>query len=132
MSVLGMNVSDSIAVVTLNEASRSLRLAHPGDRTEHREIEAAARQVGQSLLVLKASTPGEVEAAFKTLVGSEAGAILVATDSLFLRQRGQIVELAARHAIPAGYFEREFVVGGGFMSYGTSLRLLATADEVIE
>jgi putative ABC transport system substrate-binding protein len=46
----------------------------------------------------------------------------VTADSLFLRQRGQIVELAARHAIPAGYVEREFVVAGGLMSYGASLR----------
>jgi len=94
----------------------------PSSEDERRAVEAAARDVGQTVLVLKASSAGDVEAAFTTSAENKADAMLVTADSLFLRQRGQIVELAARHAIPAGYVEREFVVAGGLMSYGASLR----------
>jgi putative tryptophan/tyrosine transport system substrate-binding protein len=96
--------------------------ASPSSEAEQRAVESAGRDVGQTLLVLKATTAGDVEAAFTTFVESGADAILVTTDPLFLRQREQIVELAARHAIPAGFFEREFVVAGGLMSYSASLR----------
>jgi putative ABC transport system substrate-binding protein len=96
--------------------------ASPSSEAEQRAVESAAHDVGQTLLVLKATTAGDVEAAFTTFVESGADAILVTTDPLFLRQREQIVKLAARHAIPAGFFEREFVVAGGLMSYSASLR----------
>jgi putative tryptophan/tyrosine transport system substrate-binding protein len=107
--------------------------ASPSSEAEQRAVEAAARDVGQTVLVaardvgqtvlvMKATTAGDVEAAFTTFIESGADAILVTTDPLFLRQREQIVELAARHAIPAGFFEREFVVAGGLMSYSASLR----------
>jgi putative ABC transport system substrate-binding protein len=96
--------------------------ASPSSEAELRAVQTAAREVGQTVLVLKASSAGEVEAAFTRFVDSGAGAMLVTTDPLFLRLRRQIVELAARHAIPAGFFEREFVVAGGLMSYSASLR----------
>jgi putative tryptophan/tyrosine transport system substrate-binding protein len=94
----------------------------PSSEAEQRAVESAARGVGQTVVLLKASSAGEVEAAFTTFVESSAVAMLVTTDPLFLKQRRQIVELAARHAIPAGFFEREFVVAGGLMSYSASLR----------
>jgi putative ABC transport system substrate-binding protein len=47
--------------------------------------------------------------------------VLVANDGIFVTHRKQIVALAARHAIPAIHFLREFVEEGGLMSYGSSL-----------
>jgi putative tryptophan/tyrosine transport system substrate-binding protein len=109
-------------VPTVSKMALLVNPAGPSSDAERREVEAAARDVGQSLIVLKAITPDDIEAAFTTSAGSGADAILVSSDPLFLRQRRQIVELAAHHTIPAGYFEREFVVAGGLMSYSTSLR----------
>ena len=47
-----------------------------------------------------------------------AVAIGVAASALASVQRNLIVELAARHRLPAVYFERSFVAGGGLISYG--------------
>jgi len=53
-------------------------------------------------------------------VGFRAAALLVSGDTLFVTRRVQIVTLAAHHAVPAIYFNREFVEAGGLMSYGSS------------
>ena len=78
----------------------------------------AARTLGRRLLVLNASTPSEIDAAFSALRQMGASALLVAGDPFFTSRRQQIVALAARDAIPAMYFNRDFVAEGGLMSYG--------------
>jgi putative ABC transport system substrate-binding protein len=88
---------------------------------ETREIEKAARALGLGLVVLKASVPSEIEAAFATIVQQRAGALVVTGDAFFIIQNDQIVALAARHGIPTVYQYRESTVAGGLMSYGASL-----------
>ena len=58
---------------------------------------------------------------FATLVQLQAGALQVGADPFFNSRRDRIVALAARHAIPTIYEQREFAVAGGLASYGTSL-----------
>jgi putative ABC transport system substrate-binding protein len=82
------------------------------------EAQQAARILGRELLVLNASTPDEITAAFAILSQRRANALLVASDPFYTSRRQQIVALAARDAIPAMYFNREFVAEGGLMSYG--------------
>jgi putative tryptophan/tyrosine transport system substrate-binding protein len=84
-----------------------------------RDIPEAARVIGVQIVVLKASTSREIEAAFATLVREPADALLVAPDGFFVSRRVQIAILAARHGIPAIYTSREDVEAGGLMSYGT-------------
>jgi putative tryptophan/tyrosine transport system substrate-binding protein len=84
------------------------------------EMQQAARAKGVQLQILKAGTEGEIEAAFATLVRLHAGALVVG-EPFYLNQREQLVALAARHAVPAIYDWREYVVAGGLISYGTSL-----------
>ena len=50
-----------------------------------------------------------------------AGGLLVTADALFFNRHKEIVALAARHAIPAMYEWRDFVLAGGLASYGSSL-----------
>ena len=86
-----------------------------------KDVEAAASAIGVQIDVLGASDSREIEAAFATLVRNKAAALLVGADSFFFNRRLQLAILAARHAIPAVYFNREFAEAGGLMSYGTSL-----------
>jgi putative tryptophan/tyrosine transport system substrate-binding protein len=78
----------------------------------------AARTLGQQLLVLNASTPSEIDAAFATMRQQRVAAVLVGADPFLSSRRQQIVALAARDAIPDMYTNREYVEDGGLMSYG--------------
>jgi putative tryptophan/tyrosine transport system substrate-binding protein len=89
---------------------------------ETRELQAAAGVLGVRLLLLNASSPREIEAAFGNLVAQRAGAFLLGTDPFFITARDQLVALANRHGIPAIYPFREDTAVGGLMSYGASNR----------
>jgi ABC-type uncharacterized transport system substrate-binding protein len=89
--------------------------------TERRIIQSATRALGARLLVLDASSPGEIESALATLVSERAGALVVSGEVFFLTQRARLIELAAQQAIPTIYAYREYTTAGGLMSYGGSL-----------
>ena len=93
----------------------------PEIETQLTDIRAASRTFGQEIPVLNASNERDIDAAFATLVRQQIGGLLVANDGFFVGRREQLVALAARHAIPAMYFLREFASAGGLMSYGNSL-----------
>ena len=85
------------------------------------ELEQAARTIGQRLVVTKASTDEELNAAFAVLVQERIGALLVAADPYFDTRRDRIIALAAQHRLPAIYQFREYAVAGGLLSYGISI-----------
>jgi putative ABC transport system substrate-binding protein len=88
---------------------------------ETSNLRDAARSLDLELHVVQASTPGEIETAFETLAGLNAGALVVSADTFFTSQRAQIVGLAARHAMPAIYTWQLFAAAGGLMSYGPDI-----------
>jgi len=85
------------------------------------ELEQAARTIGQRLVVTKASTDEELNAAFAVLVQERIGALLVAADPYFDTRRDRIIAVAAQHRLPAIYQFREYAVAGGLLSYGISI-----------
>ena len=87
---------------------------------ETREIEAAARTLGQKVVTVKAGSEQEIDVAFSTIAKSGAGALLVGAGPFFNGRRNQLIGLAALHAIPASYVFSETVEAGGLMSYGAS------------
>jgi len=90
-------------------------------QSQLRGVQDAARNLGQQVSILSASSERDIDAAFATVIESRAGALLVGSDPFFDNERDQVIELVRRHAIPAIYEGREFVMAGGLASYGTSL-----------
>jgi putative ABC transport system substrate-binding protein len=86
-----------------------------------RDAQAAARTKALQLSIVRASTEGEIDGAFASLVQLHADALLIETDPFFFSRRDHIVALALRHAVPAIYEQREYAVAGGLISYGSSL-----------
>jgi putative ABC transport system substrate-binding protein len=87
-----------------------------------REAETAADLLGVRLVILKASSPGEIETVFGSLVERQIGALLVGAGVFFFgSQRDNLTSLAARRKIPAIYPFHEFTAAGGLMSYGMDL-----------
>jgi putative ABC transport system substrate-binding protein len=90
-------------------------------RIERRDVELAAQALGQQLIIAPVSSEGEFDGAFTSIVGRGAKTLLVGSGPLLTSNRERLVPLAARHAIPAIYAQREFVEVGGLMSYGASI-----------
>jgi putative ABC transport system substrate-binding protein len=92
----------------------------PETETERRDVQRAARSIGQQLLILDVSTEHDIETAFATFVQRGAGALLCGSGPFLNSNRERVVALAARYALPVSYSWREAVMAGGLMSYGTS------------
>jgi putative ABC transport system substrate-binding protein len=89
--------------------------------TQSNDLRAAAGALGRQIHVVSADNENDIDAAFMTLAERRIGSLLVTSIPIFTRRRDHLVALAARHAIPAIYGQREFVAAGGLMSYGTNL-----------
>jgi putative ABC transport system substrate-binding protein len=85
------------------------------------ELQTAASAIGRQIEVVTASTNGDIDTAFATLVKKRADALLISPDPLFVTRRVQLITLAVRHALPALYHRRELPEAGGLMSYGSDL-----------
>jgi putative tryptophan/tyrosine transport system substrate-binding protein len=88
---------------------------------EQRDAQEAVRILGRSDLVLNVRSKGDFAAAFETFIRERADAMFVGTDPMLLSERGAIVEFAARQRVPVMHFDRQYALGGGLVSYGTSI-----------
>ena len=83
---------------------------------------AAIQAVAPSLRVevnpINLRDAGEIEHAVTAFARSSNGGLIVTTGGLAQLHRDLIITLAARHKLPAVYYERFFVAGGGLLSYG--------------
>ena len=83
-----------------------------------RATESAAQRMGFKVQLVDVRGVGELSSAFDTIVRSRCDAFLVVADPLLFSQTRRIVELAARHRLPAVYEHRLFPEAGGLLSYG--------------
>jgi putative tryptophan/tyrosine transport system substrate-binding protein len=108
----------------LPRAARIAPLVNPGDAAHELEmkyIEDAMRVTGQQMVLLNASAQSDFEPALVSAVQQRVDALLVSANPFFTGRRAELVALAARHAMPAGYPWREYTDAGGLMSYGPSI-----------
>jgi putative tryptophan/tyrosine transport system substrate-binding protein len=84
------------------------------------QMQAAAADSGLKLVVLRAGSASDIDAAFSTLAAQRVGALVVGMSPIFTNAREQLIELAARHGVPAIYAAYEMAADGGLASYGHS------------
>jgi putative tryptophan/tyrosine transport system substrate-binding protein len=93
----------------------------PGVEANNKELQAAAQTMGLRLIFQNAGPEHPIEAAFEKLAAERIDALVVTADPFFNFRRPQVIALAARYSFPAIYQWREFVAGGGLMSYGPGI-----------
>jgi putative tryptophan/tyrosine transport system substrate-binding protein len=84
-------------------------------------IKAAAQSLGRELVVFDIDTGQDINSAFAAMAQQRATALVLSPDPSLNTRRDQIIRLAAHHAIPTMYPNREFALAGGLMSYGVEL-----------
>jgi putative ABC transport system substrate-binding protein len=84
-------------------------------------IQSVAPSVGMEVSPVKMRDAAETERAVAAFAREPNGGLIVTSSSLAQAQRDLIVTLAARHKLPAVYFQRIFVTGGGLISYGADV-----------
>jgi putative tryptophan/tyrosine transport system substrate-binding protein len=92
---------------------------YPDASLQLQELREAASVVKRQLNIVHARTDAEIDAAFATIMQQRAVALLVTEDPFLGSRNEQLVELAARHKLPAIYYNRTFARVGGLASYGT-------------
>lgn len=93
----------------------------PGADTYRRVAEDAARRRGVALPVVEVRGRDELEPAFERMARDRVDGVWVLPDPLVFTARRQVVALAAKHRLPAVYWQREFVDAGGLVSYGSNV-----------
>jgi putative ABC transport system substrate-binding protein len=101
-------------------------LINPSDssraETLLRDAQAAAVRLGLQLLVLRASTDAEIEAAFAGFAQLKAGVLVIGADAFFNAKSQLLAELSLRYAVPSIYETSEFAYAGSLMSYGGNIK----------
>jgi len=95
--------------------------AAPGPALAFKEYEAAAQAFKLRLLSLEVRDPNpDFKGAFQAAAKSRAGALIVVSDPLIIKNRKQIVGLAAKNRLALMYETSRFVEDGGLVSYSAS------------
>ena len=103
--------------------TRFAALLHSGNTTHPRalkEIQAAAQPHGIQVVPYYATDPEEIERAFEAMTRDKIKAAIVVTDSYFLTQRRQIAQTAIKRRVATIYSNRDSVLAGILMSYGSN------------
>jgi putative ABC transport system substrate-binding protein len=95
-------------------------ISNPISLGQWKETQAAAKLLGIQPQHLDVRKPEDLGRAFDDAIKQRANGLVVGIDALVQANRRTIVELAAKHRLPAIYASREFVDAGGLISYGVS------------
>ena len=84
-------------------------------------IQSVSPSFGVELRPIDVRDGGDIERAVAAFAGSPNGGLILTGSALAIVHRDLIIALAARHRLPAVYYERYFAAAGGLMSYGTDI-----------
>lgn len=115
MELLGRLVPSATKIGLLLDANQS------DVADQLRDAETAVRGNSRTIEVAKVQSEREFDPAFEQIAKAGCGAVLVGNSPFFTAQRQKIVALAASHALPASYTQREYADVGGLMSYGPNV-----------
>jgi putative ABC transport system substrate-binding protein len=105
------------------KAIRVALLVNPANatitETTVRDAKEAAPTIGLQIQILNAGTSNQIDVAFATFARERPDALFVAADAFFAGRRVQLANLAARDRVPAIYSNRDYIIDGGLISYGT-------------
>ena len=90
-------------------------------QVQTKDVQEAARALGQSLVVLDGGSDESIDASFAALTQQHVAALMVGADPFFDTRRDRLIALVAQHQVPAIYQFREYALAGGLMSYGASI-----------
>jgi putative ABC transport system substrate-binding protein len=93
-------------------------MGNPALPAQWKEVERAARSLGIEPLLLDVRKAEDLEPAFEAAIRQRADALIVGIDTVTQSNQRIIVELAAKHRLPAMYASTEFA--GGLISYGVN------------
>jgi putative ABC transport system substrate-binding protein len=115
-------------------------ILNPNDASDNnvlKSLPAVTRALDLTVRVLEVRTQTEFESAFMTATREDLQALQISLAPMFFSHRAMLATLAANTRLPAVFGMREFVMVGGFMSYGASLpdiyrRLAGFADRILK
>jgi putative ABC transport system substrate-binding protein len=93
---------------------------NPATTMDVKDTEEAARTLGKRIEIFNASAERDLDDVFARFEQARPSALLLIADTFFLTRARQIIDAAARLAIPTLYMRREYAVAGGLMSYGSN------------
>jgi putative ABC transport system substrate-binding protein len=109
------------AVPTISRVGIVTESTNPSGVDQLRETQAAAHTLGLQAITLDVRGPTGLDGAFGTAAQEQIDALCLLAVNLGVAERGRLVEFAAENRLPAMYFRREIVEGGGLMGYGPNL-----------
>jgi putative ABC transport system substrate-binding protein len=92
--------------------------AIPAQTAQFGGIQAVAPMLRVEVIPVNMGNAGEIEQSVETFARAPNGGLIATAGAAAVRHRDLIITLAARHKLPAVYWERFFVAGGGLISYG--------------
>jgi len=127
LSTLGTEIAGKRVELLKEAVPRIARVAvlrnltNPVSVSMLKETQVTAHALGVQLQVIEVRAPNEFDGAFAAITGERTGALIVLPDPVFLSYRTRLVDLAAKHRVPAIYWDSQFVEAHGLMSYGVSI-----------
>ena len=84
-----------------------------------KDLQAAGKQFGVRVQTVEARAPQDIEPAFAAMAMAGADALILPMEGLFIQQRRQVADLAAKYKLPSASTDGEYAKEGGLLSYGT-------------